>query len=244
MSRSLNKITENEKIFIKYYGAKTPLWKYYIRNSLDIIGIRQPVEYYHKHKRLQFEYNTLKIWTKFNFNVPTIVKVNKSNLHLSKIKGRTLSEILSTSGELNTNILIKLFQNLNNRHTLSIRHNEPRLCHVDANLRNIMLSKNEIFHIDFEMGRMFEPVEKWAEREISKLLISILQYQNKKQRENTIYTFFKHYHLKYIILFLVNNKLNRPFSKFRGNNSSKNNNINKYSLYNLALDLKKINSMV
>ena len=24
-----------------------------------------------------------------------------------------------------------------------------------------MLSKNEIFHIDFEMGRMFEPVEKW-----------------------------------------------------------------------------------
>ena len=76
MSLSLNSVNQTDSVFIKTYGPKTPLWKYYSRSALDLIGFRQPVEYYNKRIRLEFEYQTLKLWISYDLNVPEIIRKN------------------------------------------------------------------------------------------------------------------------------------------------------------------------
>ena len=227
MSLSLNTITREGGVFIKTYGAKTPLWRYYIRCVLDLIGVRQPVEYYNKYKRLKFEYQTIELWNSHGLNVPNIISKKDTALHLSVIKGQTLSSIFAES--IDFDIVVKLFSDLNYRHTLAFKNNEPRLCHVDANLRNIMYCNHKIFHIDFEMGREYETVDLWARREVSKLLISLLKYTPNEYRVRVLDLFFEQYRLKDVVISLI-------ASKIKSSNNMRKNNQN--SLCNLALDLQ------
>ncbi len=227
MSLSLNTITRKGEVFIKTYGPKTPLWRYYIRCVLDLIGIKQPVEYYNKYKRLKFEYQTLGLWNSYGLNVPNIISKKDTALYLSVIKGQTLSSIFAES--IDFDIVVKLFSDLNYRHTLAFKHNEPRLCHIDANLRNIMYCNHKIFHIDFEMGREYEPVNLWAQREVSKLLISLLKHIPNEYRVEVLDLFFEQYRLKDVVISLI-------ASKIKSSNNMRKNNQN--SLYNLVIDLQ------
>ena len=138
MSLSLNNVDYNDSVFIKTYGPKTPLWKYYSRSALDLIGFRQPVEYYNKRKRLEFECQTLKLWISYDLNVPKVIRKNSSDLHLSIIKGKTLNKIFTEFDDVDMDLVIKLINDVNYRHHLAFKYNEPKLCHVDANLRNIV----------------------------------------------------------------------------------------------------------
>jgi len=227
VSLSLNTITRDGEVFIKTYGPKTPLWRYYIRCALDLIGVRQPVEYYNKYKRLKFEYQTIKLWSNCDLNVPNIISKTDAVLHLSVINGQTLSSIFAESVDFD--MIIELFSDLNCRHILAFRYNEPRLCHVDANLRNIMYCNHKIFHIDFEMGREYEPVILWAQREVSKLLISLLKHISNEYRAKVLDLFFEQYRHKDVVISLI-------ASKIKSSNNMRKNNQN--SLYNLAIDLK------
>lgn len=239
-SVSMNKVSERKEIFIKTYGGKTPLWKYYIRSSLDRIGIRQPVEYYNTHKRLQFEVGTLQLWKAYKLDVPSIVSLSKNKLHLSKINGKTLQNLLSESDNLDGNILAKLFGDLNARHKLAFRHKEPRFCHIDANLGNIIFSNNTIFHIDFEMGREYEDVELWAQREVSKLLLCLLEHQTPDNREEILKIFRLKYSFITVVMLLVesvNNRISTKFCRYFPRCAKKS--TDRYNLRRLALDMEK-----
>jgi tRNA A-37 threonylcarbamoyl transferase component Bud32 len=230
VSLSFNHTKRKNKTFIKTYGPKTPFWKYYLRSALDFIGVRQPVEYYNKYKRLEFEYQALQLWESYSLNVPSVISREDSELHLSIIKGQTLFNIFEKS--IDYDIVVKLFDDLNYRHQLAFKHNEPRLCHIDANLRNIMYGDQKIFHIDFEMGREYESIDLWARREISKLLISLLKNLSTKEREKVLRIFFEKYKFKRIVDSLVISKLGN-FKKEKKNKPN-----NQYVLYDLALDLQ------
>ena len=229
MSQSLNSVFFKKSVFVKIYGPKKPLFKYYSRCFLDSIGLTQPIEYQNENKRLKFECRTLELWKAHHLNVPSVLKVKHLEVHLSIIKGRTLYDIFTES--VNLDIVAQVFNDMNNRHQLAFKLNEPRLCHIDANLRNIIYSGNKIFHIDFEMGRESEPVDMWAQREISKLLISISQVTDSMQ--NILSLFFDIYTHTKIIEKIIDNKLR--------NNSQilieKKLNKNGYTLINLTVDM-------
>jgi tRNA A-37 threonylcarbamoyl transferase component Bud32 len=159
--------------------------------------------------------------------VPNIISKKDTALYLSVIKGQTLSSIFAES--IDFDIVVKLFSDLNYRHTLAFKHNEPRLCHIDANLRNIMYCNHKIFHIDFEMGREYEPVNLWAQREVSKLLISLLKHIPSEYRVEVLDLFFEQYRLKDVVISLI-------ASKIKSSNNMRKNNQN--SLYNLVIDLQ------
>lgn len=232
MSVSLNRIENNDEYFIKYYGEKRPIWKYYIRSSLDFIGISQPVEYYNRKKRLKFEFDVLSLWKEYELNVPDVLKKQEDSLYLSKIEGQTLKQKFSNQN-ISEEVLSKLFEDLNKRHQLALEHNEPRFCHIDANLNNILYSEDKIYHVDFEMGRVKESVQMWMEREISKLLVSLLQTQNNENRKTILKFFVKVYKFQDIVKKLVDKKLNskRHFSKKK----------KRYSLLDVVIGLKEMN---
>ena len=233
MSLSLNRVNQTDSVFIKTYGPKTPFWKYYFRCALDFIGLRQPVEYYNKRKRLEFEYQTLKLWISYDLNVPEIIRKNSFDLHLSIIEGRTLHRIFTESNDIDMNLVIKLINDLNYRHHLAFKYNEPKLCHVDANLRNIVYSNNKIFHIDFEMGREYESISMWAQREISKLLISLLNNIPAGERDNVVGLFCNIYEHTSVVNSLIKSKLRKI--KLNRHKSAGSNN---YALVDLARDLQ------
>jgi len=233
VSSSLNRVDQTDSVFIKTYGPKTPFWKYYFRCTLDFIGLRQPVEYYNKRKRLEFEYQTLKLWFSYDLNVPEIIRKNSFDLHLSIIEGWTLHKIFTESNDIDMNLVTKLINDLNYRHYLAFKHNEPKLCHVDANLRNIVYSNNKIFHIDFEMGREYENIGMWAQREISKLLISLLNNISVSERDNVVGLFCNIYEHTSVINSLITSKLRKI--KLNRHKDSGNNN---YALVDLARDLQ------
>ena len=239
MSLSLNNVDYNDSVFIKTYGPKTPLWKYYSRSALDLIGFRQPVEYYNKRKRLEFECQTLKLWISYDLNVPKVIRKNSSDLHLSIIKGKTLNKIFTEFDDVDMDLVIKLINDVNYRHHLAFKYNEPKLCHVDANLGNIIYSDNKIFHIDFEMGREYESIGMWAQREISKLLISLLNNIPVSEKDNVVRLFCNIYEHNSVINSLIKSKL-RKIKLNRHKDSGSSN----YALVSLARDLqiqKKIN---
>lgn len=227
MSLSLNRTQQTKGVFVKSYGPKTPLWRYYIRSLLDFIGVKQPVEYYNKQKRLEFEEQTLALWQTYHLNAPNVIDRKNSELHLSVIEGKTLAEIFGVRIDLD--IVSQLFDDLSHRHELAFKNDEPRLCHVDSNLRNIIYSNHHIFHVDFEMGREYEPVSRWAEREVSKLLVSVLQGLTSREREQVIELFFCHYKFRHVVNVLILGKSNKKKCRDGG----------QYSLCHLVLDLKR-----
>ena len=229
MSKSLNKTHQKEGVFVKTYGPKTPFRRYYFRCALDFLGVSQPIEYSSKHNRLKFESKTLELWKSHHLNVPDVVRVKDLELHLSAIKGKTLAEIFTES--INFDIVDQLFSDINYRHQLAIKLNEPRLCHIDANLRNIMYSDNKIFHIDFEMGRESEPTNMWAQREITKLLISLSQVTDSMQ--NVLSLFFEIYIHVEIIEQFIDSKLGSKSHEL----IEKKLNKNGYTLINLAVEM-------
>jgi tRNA A-37 threonylcarbamoyl transferase component Bud32 len=229
VSKSLNKTQQKEGVFVKTYGPKTPFRRYYFRCALDFLGVSQPIEYSSKYNRLKFESKTLELWKSHHLNVPDVVRVKDLELHLSVIKGKTLAEIFTES--INFDIVDQLFSDINYRHQLAIKLNEPRLCHIDANLRNIMYSDNKIFHIDFEMGRESEPTNMWAQREITKLLISLSQVTDSMQ--NVLSLFFEIYTHVEIIEQFIDSKFGSKSREL----IEKKLNKNGYTLINLAVEM-------
>jgi tRNA A-37 threonylcarbamoyl transferase component Bud32 len=232
MSHSLNVVIPKDGVFVKIYGPKKPLFKYYSRCFLDSIGLPQPIEYQNESKRLKFECKTLELWKSHHFNVPSVAKVEHLEVHLSIIKGRTLYDIFSES--VNLDIVAQVFHDMNDRHQLALKINQPILCHVDANLKNIMYSDNKIYHIDFEMGREYEVTDMWAQREVTKLLISLSKVTNSMQ--SILALFFNIYTHTEIIEQFTGSKLGNISQKLIAGKLNKGG----YTLINLAVEMKKL----
>lgn len=226
-SVSTNNVKEKNEVYVKFYGYKKPFYKFIFRSFIDIIGINQPVEYYNNLKRMNFEYKVLLLWKSFNLNVPTVLKKGNNFLELSKIEGKTLNQIFTKKFDIN--IVIEVFKDLNFRHTLAKEKKQPLFCHIDSNLKNIIFSDNKIFHIDFEMGREYEKLDKWMEREISKLLYSLMLNQTLENKNLILIKFSEIYTHKEVLNSLIESNLRNKVI-----------NNNEFRLSNILYDLNDI----
>lgn len=233
MSTSHNLVKRFDNYIIKSYGAKTPYIKYFFRMFIGFLGFNQPIEYGSAHCRKKFEEGVLNLWADYGLNVPDIIQVTDQELHMSIIKGRTFNDIFSKN--IDFDLIDKLFREINERHVLACKYNEPLLCHIDANLRNLIYSDNKIFHIDFEMGREYEDVDMWSQREVTKLLISLSQATDKDTMQNILHRFLDTYTQVHIIENFINLKIGGKSNKSIVKKIEKNG----YTLINLAVDLNE-----
>ena len=97
-----------------------------------------------------------------------------------------------------------------------------------------MYSDNKIYHIDFEMGREYEVTDMWAQREVTKLLISLSKVTNSMQ--SILALFFNIYTHTEIIEQFTGSKLGNISQKLIAGKLNKGG----YTLINLAVEMKKL----
>lgn len=210
----------NDFIFLKLYGPKFPRVKYELRKLLDAVGFRQPVEYTSPEKRRTYEATILSHWKVNGYDVPDVIQNPFDELSgftvltTNFINGPTLRHVLKSpvmTVEEKTKKLTALFIEVAARHHRAFLNNDNKLFHIDANTRNIIFTPTEIYHVDFEMGRPWEPVLVCATREVLKLLVSIAEDVESSAREIVFRLFKEHYRCDDVYMKIVESVKDRPF---------------------------------
>lgn len=233
---------KNDFVFLKIYGSKYPRLKYELRKLLAHIGFRQPVEYRPPEKRRDHEVAILCHWSANGYAVPHIVNnpfhelLGFPVLTTTFIEGLTLRQVLKSSfmvSKEKAENLAALFAGVAARHHQGFASNDNRLFHIDANTRNIIFAKKAVYHVDFEMGRPWEPVPVCATREVLKLLVSIAEDTELSARETVFRLFKKYYAQDDVYMNIVKSVKGRPFQAIHRYNSrrKKQQDSNKITLY-------------
>ncbi len=201
-------------VFVKVYGPKKPRLSYEIRKTLNLIGIRQPVEYLSPLKRKAFEEHYLKHWLKNGFSVPDVLASpfpeyeDIPHLTTTFVEGITLRVILRGGLSSSKETLPHFFEDISKRHQLALKMKDNALFHIDSNTQNILWVQNQIYHVDFEMGRPWETPIESACREVSKLLISMSE-DLKPEERNSLYALFKKHYGNHDVIDLLDRSVNR-----------------------------------
>ncbi len=213
----------NRWIFIKIYGPKKPRSKYEARRFLGRMGLRQPVEYRSPEQRKVFEEETIRHWEKAGFTVPDLVDAPFPALsalpHLATtfVEGPTLREQLSgnrLSPEDKMALLSALFDEISRRHERAFAENDRCLFHIDANTRNIICTDGGLIcHVDFEMGRPWEPAIVCAAREITKLLTTAAEDMPPPEQRTLDHAFQSAYRHEDVRRFIGRSVYGRPFQR-------------------------------
>jgi len=208
-------------VFLKIYGPKTPRLKYEFRRFLGRMGMRQPVEYRTPMARKAFEEETLRRWKAKGFPVPDVLDTPYPewsalpHLTTTFIEGVTLRERLSggrLSPEDKGRLLFLLFEEVNRRHEEALAVNDRLLFHVDANTRNILCADDGmIYHVDFDMGRPWEPAIACAAREITKLLTTAAEDMPLTEQKDLYHAFQRAYRHEDVRRFIGKSVYGRPF---------------------------------
>jgi len=248
-SNEAYRIPQNDHfVFVKVYGPKKPRFLDEIRNMLNRIGMRQPIEYLSPHKRKDYEEACLRHWNEKGFCVPQVLASpfpeyeEVPHLSTTFVEGVTLKLILHEGYSSSRDIVVNFFEDLSKRHQLALRNRDPLLFHVDSNTQNILVAKNQFFHVDFEMGRPWEHPMESACREVSKLLISMGE-DLKPEERNPVYTLFKNgYRNKELLDFLDRSVNRRPFQNLHRwrNERKKKENPRRVTLYDLIDTFRNI----
>ena len=138
-----------------------------------------PVEDRRSVERRDFERSVLTLWAKYGFRVaeearlPVRESVARPVLVTKWVKGPTLGEALRAPGmsiDAKFKVVAEVLADMFRRHGIALELGEPRLVHFDCNTGNIILSREGPVHIDFEMGRLWAPVERSAGEELAKFI--------------------------------------------------------------------------
>ncbi len=184
MQLSNNSIVLGPHSITKTHYKKNPYFKSLTREIINIF-FEQPIEYQQAYKRALFESECLLVWNKHNLLAPKLIKLRHQTIEMSRVDGINISSLTNHTELLE--IIPKIYDNLIQRHSLSTIHNQKLLIHIDSNLNNILIDKNnDIIHLDFEMGRFNEPIVLWKSRELSKLLTSLINHVGEKMFIKTI----------------------------------------------------------
>lgn len=228
-------------VFVKVYGPKQPRFSYEIRCLLNRVGVRQPIEYLPPRKRKAFEEACLGRWQERGFPVPKVLASPfpeyEAVPHLSTtfVEGVPLRRLLHQGYASCREMLRDLFADLSQRHRLAFRTRDPFLFHIDANTQNILVADQRVYHVDFEMGRPWEPPMECACREISKLLVSLGEDLKPEERELVFALFKKSYENKDLLDTLARSVNQRPFQKLHRwrNERKKARNPQRVTLYDI-----------
>lgn len=233
-------------VFVKVYGPKKPRFAYEIRNMLNRIGIRQPIEYLSPRKRKYWEEIYLRHWHEQGFYVPDVLASpfpeyeDIPHLSTAFVEGVTLKVILKQGYSASRDILGIFFEDISKRHQQALRYLDHVLFHVDANTQNILLVKDQFYHVDFEMGRPWEQPVESACRELSKLLVSMGEDLHPEERTLAYALFKKCYRDKDLLDRLDKSVNGRPFQKLHRwrNEKKKRKNPRRVTLYDLVDSLR------
>ncbi len=169
---------ETQELIIKHYLRKPLNAKMIKYRVLELFKKQIPIEYRSPGARRRFEAECLQLWRRRGFRVPAVMEVparysaREPVLALEFIPGERLDHFLaaeSRSPEDKIAGLRMVFEEMSTRHCSAIFEEEHRLIHFDANIRNLILNGSEVVHLDFEMGRLGEEIDRSAAREVLKL---------------------------------------------------------------------------
>jgi tRNA A-37 threonylcarbamoyl transferase component Bud32 len=152
-------------------------WKLFRYRLLSAIGYPTPMAYRGSAERCIYERHVLEYWAAAGYRVPRVlrqVEISRPTppneyLVLEFIAGATLFEELSDftkSEECKISMLERLFSEMAIRHRSSLNTRDPLLVQYNPNLRNIIVSGDDFYHIDFEVRRWLEPLVKSIAREV------------------------------------------------------------------------------
>jgi tRNA A-37 threonylcarbamoyl transferase component Bud32 len=164
-------------VLLKIYRPKRPRLRYEVRKTLHNLGWRQPVEYQSCPLRRDFERDSLLQWNAHGFKAPRPLDapfpVDGVHLFMQWIEGRSVCDALHTDGPGGQRVFEQIITEMARRHGSGILQKDLRLFHIDSNCRNLIVTTQGIYHIDFEMGRAWESPLRHAERELMKFLVSV-----------------------------------------------------------------------
>jgi len=114
-------------------------------------------------------------WIELGFNVPEIVAkkiecIKEPYLVTSFIEGLSLRDYLlgnSCTLKEKLELLTMLFKEMEHRHKLAIKLNDPDIVHHDPSTDNVILAENHFYFIDFETPRKKRSVVELASIEIA-----------------------------------------------------------------------------
>lgn len=204
----------NQFVFVKVYGPKKPRLSYEIRKTLNLFGIRQPIEYWSPLQRKACEEHYLNHWRKNGFCVPDVLASpfpeyeDVPHLATTFVGGITLRVILRKGFSSAGDVLGNFFDDLSKRHQLALKTKDNALFHIDSNTQNILFVQNQFYHVDFEMGRPWETPMESACREVSKLLISMSE-DLKPEERNSLYALLKNHYRNHDVIDFLDRSVNR-----------------------------------
>ncbi len=172
---SFNCLSCEDGVVRKLYRPKPSNFKT-VRYSLLRYVTSVPVEYWTPEERRAFEADVLRLWSREGYRVPEVLASSDcaTELCMRYIPGPTAAEaIVSMSVGDQERLIRSLFLENSKRHQRALETGDHRLVHYDANLRNLILSDHGLYHIDFEMGHLHEPILRSILREILKLTLEL-----------------------------------------------------------------------
>jgi tRNA A-37 threonylcarbamoyl transferase component Bud32 len=161
---------------LKRHLPKPKTFHYYKYNALSAFGIEIPVEHDSVAARCDYEFSILRHWHALGYKVPRAVeRVDSKSLLIEFIEGETMLSIMNDparSEAYKLELIEKVMAETLKRSEGATDH---RLVHFDSNLRNIILSADNLYHIDFESGRTSEPVSRSFAREVDKFCFEAIR---------------------------------------------------------------------
>lgn len=152
-------------------------WKLFRYRLLSAVGYPTPMAYRGSAERCAYERGVLEHWAAAGYRVPQVRKnvtvpisvPRDEYLALEFIPGPTLFEELSDPGvteQRKIELLGRLFVEMSVRHNVALGEKDPLLIQYNPNLRNVIVSNGDFYHIDFEVRRWLEPLVKSIAREV------------------------------------------------------------------------------
>ena len=205
---------------IKTYLRKPLTFKMCRYRLMRALGREIPVEYRTPAERRHFERYCLSLWHERGFSVPELrplpdhVKTKLPSIGMTAVPGERLDHFLNNPehpSEEKLATIAEIYQEMCRRHCIAIFEQNHRLIHYDANLRNLIVAKDKVVHIDFEMGHLKEDIDRSAAREVKKFTLLTLNLIDSKLANQVLEILLARYTIRHIVLKLIDEELQRSF---------------------------------
>jgi 2-polyprenyl-3-methyl-5-hydroxy-6-metoxy-1,4-benzoquinol methylase len=206
----------------KTYGRKPGGWKGAKYALLRALGRDVPVEYMPPEERCAYETECLRLWEERGLPAPRLLEIQSASAARPKLRmeycaGKTLDELLresTQSAEDKLDAVTLALRDMRWRHCAALIERERRFIHVDANLRNALVTEDGLVCVDFEMGRNSERFERTCERELKKLCLNTLDLLGRKHLPALAQAVYSEYGVHKVLNQMAKNQAKRWFSSW------------------------------
>lgn len=186
ITRNAFYLSADRSIIIKHHLPKKRRFSFYKYRALRLIGYPIPYELRSETARCAHEREIYAHWCANGYRVPRLIDdpsiilpgPNDRCIILEYIDGEDLHVLLTdrnVDSARRLGLIESLFAESNRRHAQVFAKQDRKLIKYDANLRNIVVLGDALFHIDFECGRIAETLQRGAAREISRYAVDAVK---------------------------------------------------------------------